>query len=394
MSRTRQEKVYYRPDTRVYYMYLKNHTTGESIRRSTRTNDYEEAVRIQEREQKKLDGLCSSARLCDVMANYMDESTPNPRRRQAIVNGTSYGDTHAEYTARRARQLGELLNRRAPKIYAMDMADITVLHIKTVKELIVKEWGRCRKSQQIFTDFKTYFSQAHEEGLIFASPCVGLSDIQYKASIRDAMPVELLQLILGERECMNHKMWSFIAIAITTGMRKSEIIALHKDQILDGGKALLVDRAVKDKKRTIGPTKTDERRILPLSKLAQSILADITPSIDGQLFADISWDNYSDRYNKEVRRFLHMKYPELSTVWTAMTCHTFRHSLYSNLICNGANQTLAETYLSWTKQNLDAMPANYLHIYARNLTPIAELIDVMYAPRGQKKPQGQSYMIG
>lgn len=394
MSRTRQEKVYYRPDTRVYYMYLKNHTTGESIRRSTRTSDYEEAVRIQEREQKKLDGLCSSARLCDVMANYMDESKPNPRRRQALIDGNSYGDTHAENTARHARQLGELLERRAPKIYQMDMADITVLHIKTIKELIIKEWGHCRKSQQIFTDLKTYFSQAHEDGIIFASPCVGLADIQYKASVRDAMPVDLLQLILGERGYMNHEMWSFISIAITTGMRRGEIMALHKDQIMDGGKSLLIDRAIKDKHRTIGPTKTDERRILPLSRLTQSILADIAPSIDGRLFPDISWDNYSHKYNRDVRKFLKMKYPELTNVWTAMTCHVFRHSLYSNLICSGANQTLAEEYLSWTKQNLDAMPANYLHIYARNLAPIAELIDVMYAPRVQKNAQGKSYMIG
>lgn len=377
--------VYLRKDTGVYYMNLRNRITGEVIRKSAKTDNYEDAVRLYEKEQQKLDGLCSSAKLCDVMATYMDESSPNPRRRQAMMDGKSYGDTHAENTARHARQLGQLLERRAPKIYQMEMADITVLHIKTIKELIIKEWGHCRKSQQIFTDLKTYFSQAHEEGIIFASPCVGLSDIQYKVSVRDAMPVELLQLILGERGYMNHKMWSFIAIAITTGMRKSEIIALHKDQILDGGKALLIDRAVKDKHRTIGPTKTDERRILPLSKIAQSIILDIVPSIDGQLFADISWDNYANKYNRDVRKFLKMKYPELSNVWTAMTCHVFRHSLYSNLICNGANQTLAETYLSWTKQNLDAMPANYLHIYARNLTPIADLIDEMYTPVESKK---------
>lgn len=386
--------VYLRKDTGVYYMNLRNPVTGEVMRKTTKTDNYEEAVRIYEKEQQKLDGLCSSAKLCDIMASYMDESTPNPRRRQAIVDGTSYGDTYAENIARHARQLGELLSRRAPKIYQMDMADITVIHIKTIKELIIKEWGHCRKSQQIFTDLKTYFSQAHEDGIIFASPCVGLADIQYKVSVREAMPIELLQLILGERGYMNHKMWSFIAIAITTGMRKSEIMALHKEQILDGGKALLVDRAIKDKHSTIGPTKTDERRILPLSKLAQSIILDITPGIDGKLFPDLDWGNYAHKYNREVRQFLKMKYPELSNVWTAMSCHVFRHSLYSNLICNGANKALAEEYLSWTKQNLDAMPANYLHIYARNLTPIAELIDKIYSPREQIDAQSERYMIG
>lgn len=373
------KKIYLRSGGDIYYLNLRNPVTGQVIRKSSKTSDYDEALMIWEKEQKKLEGLGAHAKLSDILTEYIDQSS-NPRMKQAMINGSSYGVTHAQIVARHARQLSELLSRKAPKLYSMEMADFTVLHIKTIKELLIKEFGHCRKSQQMFTNLKTFFSQAHEDGIIFASPCVGLSDIQYTAEVREAMPTEALRLLLSERDCMDREYWNFIAIAITTGMRRSEIMALNKEQVLDGGKALLIDRAVKDNSGAIGLPKANVTRVIPLSKFTQAVIAEMRPDGDGRFFAGMTWSGFSHFFGKKVKAFMKMKYPQLSNLWTVMSCHVFRHSLFSNLICNGANQLLAEEYLSWTHQNLRAMPANYLHIYARNMQPIADLIDELYAP--------------
>ena len=373
------KKIYKRSGSDIYYLNLRNPVTGEVIRKSSKTSDYEEALQIWNREQKKLEGLGAHAKLSDILAEYMDESS-NPRMKQASIDGSSYGVTHAQIVARHARQLSELLSRKAPKLYSMEMADFSVLHIKTIKELLIKEFGHCRKSQQMFTNLKTFFSQAHEDGIIFASPCVGLSDIQYTAEVREAMPIEALQMLLSERDCMDRHYWNFVAIAITTGMRRSEILALNKEQILDNGRALLIDRAVKDNDGSIGLPKANITRIIPLSKLTQSVLSEMCPDQDGRFFADMTWAGFSHFFGKKVKAFMKMKYPQYANVWTVMSPHVFRHSLFSNLICNGANQLLAEEYMSWTHQNLRAMPSNYLHIYARNMQPIADLIDELYTP--------------
>lgn len=377
------QKVYKRSGSDVYYLNLRNPVTGEVIRKSSKTTNHEEALAVYEREQKKLNGLSSRAKLSEILALYSDATT-NPRKVQANLNGSSYGDHHASIVARQARQLSELLEKKAPKLFNMEMADFTVIHIKTIKELLIKEFGRCRKSQQIFTNLKAFFSQAHEDGIIFASPCSGLEDIKYKKKIKDALPLEHLRLILSERDHMDKKLWSFVAIAITTGMRRSEILALNRDQLIDNGKSLLIDRSIKTDKRDVGLPKTDTQRIIPLSNITQSIFNNMNSDVKGDFFAGMNWSSYSHFFSKEVRKYMIEKYPEHCDIWSKMTCHSFRHSLYSHLRCNGANQLLAEEYLSWEHQNLDAMPANYLHIYAYNLQPIAEMIDKMFSEKEQK----------
>lgn len=381
LSTKNPQKIYRRKNCDNYYMNLKNPTTGEIIRKSAKTSDYEEALRVYEHEQRKLNGLSDRATLAEVLAGYMDTQS-NPRRKQAEIDGASYGEHHASIVARQAKQLSDLLEKKAPKLFSMEMADFTVVHIKAIKELLIKEFGRCRKSQQMFTNLKTFFSQAHEDGIIFASPCTGLADIKYKGKVREAMPLEALQIILSERNRIDKKMWCFVAIAITTGMRRSEILALNREQLLDGGKALLIDRAVKTDKRFIGNTKTNDARIIPLSRFTQSIFKDMDSDIKGDYFGNMNWSSYSYHFEKEVKRYMIANYPEMDSIWETMTCHVFRHSLYSHLRCEGVNQVLAEEYLSWTHQNLDKMPKNYLHIYAHNLQPIADMIDKIYSSKG------------
>lgn len=377
------QHIYLRSGSEVYYMNLKDPATGKVIRKSTKATDPVVAMTIYEREQRKLNGLTSSATLADILALYADINS-NPRKKQAEINGTSYGYTYADNVARRARQLNELLEKHSPKMLKMEMADISILQIKAIKEIIVKEFGKRPKAEQLFDTLKTFFSQAHEDGIIFNSPCAGLSAIKVKHKSRPAMPIELLRLILSERNYLDNTFWNIVAIAITTGMRRGEILALNKDQLLDNGKALLIDRGVKDRFGTIGTTKTEDSRIIPLSNVAQEILKNMTPDKNGRYFANVSISGFSTLFERKIKKPLRMKYPQFIESWNEMTCHAFRHSLYSHLRCNGANQLLAEEYLSWEHQNLDAMPANYLHIYAYNLQPIAEMIDAMFSEKEQK----------
>ena len=62
-----------------------------------------------------------------------------------------------------------------------------------------------------------------------------------------------------------------------------------------------------------------------------------------------------------------------------LTAHKLRHSLNTNLMLAGANPLLVRTYLSWEHQGSNAVQAGYTHVYARNLLPVARVIDDMYS---------------
>ena len=80
----REKPVFKTKNSPYWYIDISHPVTGQRHRYSTKTTDYDEALRILEDEKVRLSGLSSDAKLKDMLRLYEDPET-NPRYRQAKV---------------------------------------------------------------------------------------------------------------------------------------------------------------------------------------------------------------------------------------------------------------------------------------------------------------------
>lgn len=175
----------------------------------------------------------------------------------------------------------------------------------------------------------------------------------------------------------DHLMWAFFSLLATTGMRRSEALALTRDQLYEG--VLTIDRAFKDIDGELGLPKWDLMRVIPLSNVTLEILDSIEGKDKRYFPKGQSWVNDVIYTARIVGLTLYPLNKDLSK----LTAHSLRHSCHSNLLANGASVVLAAEYLSWGHQELADIQQRYTHIYCKKLQPIADLIDDLYAPQKQ-----------
>lgn len=365
-----------------WYVDVTHPVTGRRIRCSTKTSDLKEAKRFLEDFLSKLKGLTSDATLSDVIQLYKDPED-NPRYKQAQVEGRSYGKAYAKHVATHATQMEDLFRRKAPRLLKKPLCAVSKLDIKTIRELMVEEWGQTRKSQSLFRTLRAMFSQASEDALIATSPFSGIKDIHYDQKRTLAFTEDILREMIARKELWpDPLMWAYFSLLATTGMRRSEALALTRGQLYQG--VLTIDRAYKDIDGELGLPKWGLTRVIPLSKTTQAIL-DTIPDEDERYFPKShNWVNDVIRTARAVGRALFPLDPDISR----LTAHSLRHSCHSNLLANGASSVLAAEYLSWSHQELLDIQRRYTHIYCQKLQPIADLIDEIYSiPKTKKKSQ-------
>lgn len=139
-----------------WYVDLTNPVTGQRHRVSTRTTDYDEALRFLAEEKARLSGLSGNATLKDVLMLYEDPEK-NPRYRQAKIEGRNYGKAYARHVAAYSRQILELFLSKAPRLLKKKMSTITKLDVKAMREVMTAAWGQTRKSQTIFRTLRAMF---------------------------------------------------------------------------------------------------------------------------------------------------------------------------------------------------------------------------------------------
>lgn len=366
--------IYKRSDSSCYYYSIKNPITGKYERKSTHEKDYDRAMKVYQREVARInaDGMFLSLR--DALLLYTDPNT-NPRKRSRELEGKRFSKVYIQAFKRDSTWLLDILEREAPKLLDLGMDEFRTINIKQIKEIILSNRGRTRSAQAIFSHFKSIFSQAHEDGYIEVNPASGIKNISYEEKKREAIDSYIIaQLIARKNAFCNIEDWAFFTIIATTGMRRSEVLALSPSQL--DGNVLMIDRAVKSwDLEDIGLPKCDVSRTIVLSKTTLDAISSIKPTKGRFFYRSWTWAVGSfERIRKTAMKVL----PEYREEWSRMTAHVLRHSMFSNLICEGANRQLAEEYLSWAHQDLGEMPKRYLHIYARNLQEIADLIDELY----------------
>lgn len=360
-----------------WYVDLTNPVTGQRHRVSTRTTDYDEALKFLAEEKAKLSGLSANATLKDVLMLYEDPEK-NPRYRQAKIEGRSYGKAYARHVAAYTRQILDLFSAKAPRLLKKKMSAITKLDVKAMREVMAAAWGQTRKSQTIFRTLRAMFSQASEDAIILHSPFEGIKDIHYKSKPALSFPEEILSDMISHKELWpDHLMWAFFSLLATTGMRRSEALALTRDQLYEG--VLTIDRAFKDIDGELGLPKWDLMRVIPLSNVTLEILNSIEGKNKRYFPKGQSWVNDVIYTARVVGLTLYPLNKDLGK----LTAHSLRHSCHSNLLANGASVVLAAEYLSWGHQELADIQQRYTHIYCKKLQPIADLIDELYTPSKQ-----------
>lgn len=371
----REKPVFKTKNSPYWYIDISHPVTGQRHRYSTKTTDYDEALRILEDEKARLNGLSSDAKLRDLLKLYEDPET-NPRYRQAKVEGRSYGKSYARHVAAYACQIEDLLRRKAPRILTKMVCNITKLDVKAIRELMAEEWGQTRKSQTNFRTLRAMFSQASEDAMIMTSPFNGIKDIHYKSRQTLSYTEDILrEMIIHQELWPDHLMWAYFSLLATTGMRRSEALALTRGQLYEG--VLTIDRAFKDVDGEVGLPKWDLTRVIPLSRLTIGILDSIEGDDERYFPKGQSWVNDVIYTARAVGMAL---YPINKDI-ARMTAHSLRHSCHSNLLANGASVVLAAEYLSWGHQELSEIQQRYTHIYCEKLQPIADLIDEIYSPK-------------
>ena len=214
-----------------------------------------------------MNGIDPDVTLRVMLKLYQDPDT-NPKRNQASVTASNYSERYAKHIATHAKDLEAVLEKRMKVLLDKSLCDVIRLELKDVAILIVKEYGLCNKSVKLYKLLKSIFAQAADDGIIGVSPSQGLPDIKYKTATRKSLPATDIQLVLNTPHVFpNEKARRLFTLFATTGLRRSELLALSPEQLK--GNVLIVDRAYKDGSlKVIGLLKWDKTRVIPLCNIA------------------------------------------------------------------------------------------------------------------------------
>ena len=366
----------YRIGKTYYFKYTDR--TGIRYKRSTGYTRKADAQRfIRTFIDRMRTGIDTDINLRTMLKLYQDPET-NPKRNQASVTTTNYSDRYALHIATHAKNLEKVLDKRMRTLLEKPMCEVIRIELKDAAIVIAKEHGTCNKSAKLYKLLKSVFGQAADDGIIGVSPAQGLPDIKYKTTSRKSLPASDIQLVLNSPQVFpNQKARRLFTILATTGLRRSELLALHPDQLKDD--VLVVDRAYKDDSlKVIGSPKWDKVRVIPLCDIALKALK--------EAFEENPHSNEPLRVSsrmlsiwfKTIRTHALQLDLERPEAWKELTPHVLRHSLNTNLRLAGVVDILVAEYLSWEHQGGNAVQEGYTHVYAENLRPVADCIDTMY----------------
>lgn len=362
-----------------YYVHLKTED-GKLVRISTHESDYKKACIYYDIHYRK-DSDAKIPTFGELFHLYTSHAT-NPRYLSARENGGRYGLERAKHVASDCRLIERPLWEKLPTVMRTPINMITRRDVKMMKEIVIDVKGRRRCAQALFQDIKAMFTQALEDCLIEVNPAFGLKNITYTKKVVSTYPVEFITklLALGDvvKEENKAEQWAFVLLIATTGMRRSEALALDTSQ-LKPGRIIVIDRAVKStNKDDIGLPKCDVQRAIVVSRTTVEVLKS-TGVIRGRVF-DHGRD-WTLRAGKYIEKIYTSTYGEECNI----AFHKFRHTLHSLLLGeDDLNITYIQQYFGWGHQLLLDSQRGYTHFYTKNYEKIADRIDDLIT--GKKSP--------
>lgn len=363
------------PNGKYYFRY--SDADGNRNQKCTGTYDYDEALLIMKAFMGKV-VTPDIPTFRDELRLYQSIDT-NPKFKTAQIDGSHYSRRYAQTVAYKAKKLEQICLESCPELFMLKLDEFTRRDAKRLTEAIVASMGHCRTAQICQQVMKGIFSEAVQDGVIQVSPAFGQKCIKYDQKERYAVPNEWLAWVIDSPDLfLDREAWAFFSIAATTGMRRSEILALSTEQLK--GDVLTINRNLlgTGKDSEIGLPKWDIIRTIPISDITLQIIKSLKPYPNGRYFYRSS--AWVQKVFDNLKATLNGLDKEHEDFWCDLTPHVLRHSFNTNLLVAGVNDNLIAEYLGWQHQGkLLDIQHRYTHFITKHLRPVSQKVDEIYA---------------
>ena len=239
-----------------------------------------------------------------------------------------------------------------PRIGSIRLSKLRDTDIQRMLAEMDRDNVSARRRQQAYGLMRTALKQARRTGLIRYNPCEGVDKPRWQppaARFLSAAQVgQLLEVMRTDRY------WPLYALAIATGLREGELLALWWEDINLGNRTLAVTRSMsQDKNGQIArgePKTTSSRRVVDLPKMAIDALSQQKQALfaegmrDEQKYPWVFCTADGSPLQKDVvlRRF---KRALRTADLPDMTFHGLRHTAASLRLAQGAHPKVVQEML-------------------------------------------------
>ncbi|NQT58137.1 MAG: site-specific integrase [Bacteroidetes bacterium] len=355
-----------RPKSPYYYFRYTDPYTNKRILKSTRQEIKKRAIEEIQKHMDSFHGISQNAAgsLADFLQPWVNGKT-NPRYERYQLEGKEYGK---KQVADVARFLTQVLTY---PIVAQLTSKITrgmVLDLRATLQTDPKYKTNPRTINRTISALSAVYSESLYRGELRYNPFSGIGNIKYQQKVKEILSPEELKDFLNKKYFPSVTAFNVFSLAAYTGLRMSELLALHWDQYKDG--VLSIDKAWKTE-HELGSPKWGKTRMYPLSELAIACLPEKTDSL---IFHRNGIRLGSTWWIKNFRAAI-----ANAKIEKTISPHCLRHSLNSNLLLAGVSPFLIQHYLGWSSDtSITKVQEGYTHVNADHLQPVADMIDLLY----------------
>jgi integrase len=246
---------------------------------------------------------------------------------------------------------------------------------------------------KVMLALKYVLSEAAVRGDIPVSPAARIGSIAYEKERKQIFSIEKTREIFNDPERFpSQKAFQVFRFTAFTGMRASEVLALHWEQL--DGDILSIDRAWKTR-HSLGLPKRDRTRVIPLPASVLDHLPERTSSKlvfhnrEGERLGETWWRK---NWRKIVYEYDEKGHPvRMVDAQEHVLPHGLRHAVNSYLIKEGIPLQYIQTYLGWSRtagnaelpqSGLTKVQDGYTHIDVDDLRIVADTIDRLFSNPG------------
>jgi integrase len=318
------------------------------------------------------------------------ETNPRVLRQKAMFKQP--GVTHIRKQA--AHLKNHVLNDPISDILLLDLTPGDCIDFQ--HRISNKLAGKYNTINKVLLALKYVLSEAAIRGDIPASPAARIGTIHYEIEKKQILSCEQTRDIFNDPSRFpSDTAYYVFRFTAFTGMRASEVLALHWDQL--DGDILTIDRAWKTRD-TLGLPKRGKTRVIPL---ANSVLDHLPERSSSPLiFHNEEGKRLGETWWRKNFRNIVYDYDEKGTpihirdADKKVVPHGLRHAVNSYLIKEGIPLQYIQTYLGWSRSaqgnnlahsGLTKVQDGYTHIAVDDLRIVADTIDHMFYKTGDDR---------
>jgi len=237
---------------------------------------------------------------------------------------------------------------------------------------------------------KVMLKEAVYSSVIGSNPCVGVGSVTVPARQADILGGDDVTALFDASNWSEELAFVAFCILVFTGMRTGELRALTWGQIDFGSKIIVVNRAVKAKTMTVGPTKTFEDRNTalpdPLARALLNLYRKVQPKSTDRIISEAdgsicnaTW--FYRRFKRAQRKI------GIDTRVRKISVHSIRALVTTMLVEQGVPEAKIMASLGWTK--VETMKRHYVKKKKLNLSLVGLALEKLALPEGGSHDEGK-----